>query len=258
MFKVAIVEDEFIIRQSLKNKLAQYPQLNLVGEFDSIAGFEAWHPTEKADLLFLDITLPDGNMMEYIRNQYSGDAYVIFITAYADYAADAFNLEALDYIVKPIQEDRLILAIQKFLSLYKTDAEKTILETEPTDEIKLFQPGNEKLLLPVMEGYHLVPISDIVRCMAEINYTRLFLIGNAPLLSSYNLRQFEVSLTPFGFLRVHKSYLINVQHIRKVLRSHDGGNLLMTDGSEVPISRNLRGDMKTLLKKYFITLNAST
>jgi two-component system LytT family response regulator len=144
------------------------------------------------------------------------------------------------------------------LSLYKTDAEKTILETEPTDEIKLFQPGNAKLLLPVMEGYHLVPISDIVRCMAEINYTRLFLIGNAPLLSSYNLRQFEVSLTPFGFLRVHKSHLINVQHIRKVLRSHDGGNLLMTDGSEVPISRNLRGDMKTLLKKYFITLNAST
>ena len=157
---------------------------------------------------------------------------VIFTTAFDKYALKAIKFSALDYLLKPIEEEELKLAIEKFqqkdTKVYKHQFSALI------ENVK--HKKHNKIAIPSMDGIEFVEVSDIVRCQSDSNYTKLFLINNRILISSEILKEYELLLKEYEFARMHNSDMIDLTHMKKYIKG-DGGQVIMNDGSEVEVSR---------------------
>lgn len=193
------------------------------------------------DLLFLDIEMFPINgiqlllEMKKINSRFDFD--LVFLTAYDDFALDAFRHNAIDYLLKPLMIDDLVGCIQKWKN-------KKIQNIDPV-QIELLRDffesphrKPEQLAVPTMDGYEIIDIKKIIRCEAERNYSHIYLSGKPKsFLVSKNLKELENALSCNGFLRVHHSHLINPTHLKRVLKT-DGGIVEMVDNTKIRISRN--------------------
>lgn len=237
--RVAIVDDEVHCVEGLilhlKNK---FPEAEIV--------FKTTKPEEalssmmnaKPELLFLDVEMPGMNGFELL-DQLPKDSFdVIFTTAYSQYAAQAFKAKAVNYLLKPIDEVELQTVVQD----WKEEREiKEGVTSEKMDELidYLKREGilKNKIAVPVSEGFEFLETGDILYCQSQNNYTLLFTVNNRKLVLSKTLKDFEKLLEKYFFIRVHKSYLINPNYMKKYYRN-DGGYLVMQDGKTVPVSKN--------------------
>lgn len=249
--KCIIAEDEFLVRQSLRSKITRlFPDVDVVAETDYVSNLieliEHWNP----DVVLLDISFPDGNSLDVLRN-YSGFLpYIIFITSYPHFALEAIRLDAVDYLLKPVEDVLLEKAFQKC---------KRYLEKERTLQqipqiIRPDIPEPRKIMIPSQTGYYLLEIGDIIRMTADVNYTRIYVKEKPPILVAITLKYFEAALKEMGFFRVHKSHLVNVIHIERYQKTTDGGQLTLIDETVVPLSRNVRSEFHQVLQAQVISM----
>jgi len=233
-----IVDDEPAVRNTISALLREnFPDITVGAMAGSIGeGYEA--VTEhNPDILFLDIELPDGLGFELLKKLSPVHFRTIFITGHQEYALDAIKVSALDYILKPIDSDELIAAINKA---------RTIINHEE-EQLKLIALGEnlqgkkilKRIILRTADALQLISVGDIIRAEADSNYTHFYLTGGKHIIVSRTIKEYEAMLSGSGMIRVHQSHVVNLIYIDKFFR-HDGGYLLLKDGSTVPVSPNLK------------------
>lgn len=239
MYTTLIIDDEEQARNILADELKAFPEINLIGEADGVEDAIEKIQRLKPDLIFLDIHLGYGNGFNVLNAIDNEDLKVVFVTAYDKYAVQAFKHNALHYILKPIHINDLKDVVRKLqTSSEKLDAIKS----------KVHLLRMNKIGIQTSDGISFHGIQEIVRCQSDSNYTVIFFANEPKLLSAKTLKDFEDMLTPLGFERVHHSHLVNLHHVRKY-QNKDGGHLVMTDGSVIPISQRKKSSFLKVLSE---------
>ncbi len=246
MITALIVENEPQIADHLLSMVHRnFSDLKIVGVCPSVLCALESIERDKPDIVFLDVELNSPETgFDILRNLTSIDFKIIFTTAYDQYALRAIKFSALDFLLKPIDEDELRTAISKFV------AGRSFTTTIQQATLLSYQPGNQeiKIGLPVLDGSHFVPVKDILYCEGGGAQTYVYLKGGKKYLVSRTLRECEDMLEPFDFCRIHKSYLINLYHIEKYHKG-DGGCVDLNGGYQLDISKTYKDEFLLRLKR---------
>ncbi|MCU0429149.1 MAG: LytTR family DNA-binding domain-containing protein [Cytophagaceae bacterium] len=235
--KAVLVDDESASRETLRNFLHKYcPEVEVIGEADAVPSALELLSNCKPDLVFLDVEMPFGNAFDLLEQLGDVSFSTVFVTAYDHYAIKALNFSASYYLLKPIDIDELIAAVEK------VKKDRSISHDLPHAKIlmeNLKQNGMQQrqLVLPVLEGFEIVRIQDIIRCQANDNFTDFYFVNNKKLMICRTLKFYEDLLSDSGFMRIHKSHLINIQYVKKYIKGKYG-TVIMSDNAEVDISPN--------------------
>lgn len=241
-----IVDDELNARENLQLLIKDFcPELNIVGMASNADQAKVLIKQYSPDLVFLDIAMPNKNGFELLNEVGKRDFNVIFTTAHSNYALDAFKVDALDYIEKPIDIDHLRKAADKALKLNHVKphddldpARKAIVD--PAEE-------EEKISIPTRSGYIFIENKDIVYFKADENYTEIMLSNGKRVISSKTIKRYEEKMNTNIFFRTHKSFIINIYNHMKELSRQDGNVVIMSNGHEVPVARRRMSDfLKTI------------
>lgn len=246
--KALIVDDEYPARQELRYALNEFSQIEIVGEATNAQEAMALIRALDYQVLFLDISMPGMNGLELgaaIR-ELPRPPYVIFVTAYDEYAVKAFDVDAVDYLLKPIEISRLKRAVDRVWRLFQesspvaSEAAAATGEEAPAEETKV--PGSFRIDRVPAERQGktvLVAESDIFYAFTEQDYVYLKTFAEK-LLTRFTLKELENRLSPGMFFRTHRCYLVNLQKVKEIVPFFNGTyNLVVEDreGSEVPVSR---------------------
>lgn len=233
-----IVDDEAHGIEFLKYSLEKYcPKVTIAKSFT--AALEALNeiPLLKPDILFVDVEMPRMNGFELVERLQNIGIKVIFVTAYNEYALKAFRVAAVDYLLKPIDSDELKEAVQKVFDTRETP-ESGIQELL---QFMKARQGLNKVSISTDKGVYFIDPEEIIYCTSDGSYSELYLINGSKLVSSKAIGEFEKLLSEKGFFRIHHSYLINVQHLRKFSKT-DGGFVEMINGVELAVSRRKKDE----------------
>ncbi len=237
-----LVDDEQDSRETLRNYLGKYcPQVNLLAECANIVEARAAILKHQPQLVFLDIEMPHGNAFDLLEQWGRIDFEIIFITAFSQYAVQAFNLSAAHYLLKPVDIEELenaVTTVEQLLSQKEKLSRANIL----LENMGAIHSQKRKLVLPLMEGFDVVKMSEIVYCEAEDNFTRFHFNDGRKTLICRNLKFYETALDPFGFFRVHRSHMINLEYVRRYIKGK-GGSVILENGKEIMVSNNKKGEL---------------
>jgi len=246
MIKAIIIEDEKMSRETLRHLLDKYcPEVEIVAEADGYRkGMEEIkkHPP---DVIFLDIQMPDGSGFRLLEELEIIDFEIIFTTAFDQFAIKAIKYSALDYLLKPIIPDELIEAVKRVEKKKAENIKKKSREILP-ENARALDEGSQKIVLSTSEMIHVIDVDDIIRCESDNYYTYFFFVDGRKLLVSKTLKENEELLSQHNFIRPHKSHLINIKYIKSYIR-HDGGYILMTDGTHIPVSRRKKDKIMEII-----------
>ena len=237
-----LVEDEANSREILRNYLAKYCQgVKLLGEASNIdEGLELIKKNEP-DLVFLDVEMPFGNAFDLLDKLPDRTFETVFVTAYNHYAMDALNSHAAYYLMKPINIDELIKAV---------DYVKEVKEKESALDGRVLNTGpikaEGKITLPQQDGFQVLEVGDIYFCKADDNYTEIYL-EHKKILVSKTLKYFEDALSSYAFARIHKSYLVNVAEVVKYKKGK-GGSVVLSNGKELSVSASKKATLLSYFK----------
>jgi len=240
MLDAIIIDDEHRGRKLLEVLLNKHcPNVNIIGQADSVQSGLVLINDKKPSLVFLDVEMPDGSGFDLLEKLDTIDFSLIFTTAFDQYALKAIKFSALDYLLKPIDEEELIAAVSKV-----DNGEKQDISNEIDNFLHLYQkPKNvtNKIALSTMEGLAFVEIENILRCEADAKYTFVYLKSGKKLHITKNLKEFEELLTEYGFFRVHHSHLINLAYIVKYHKGR-GGYVILEDGTSIGVAQRKKDD----------------
>ena len=233
--KAILIDDEKRARNVLSTLLERNcPSVNLVAACsDLLSGVEAIK-AHKPDVVFLDIQMPKYNGYEIVNHLDCIDFEIIFVTAYDNYAIKAFEMSALDYIVKPIDRHRLVSSIEKMKD--KMHRQNRLEEYRVlVDAMK--QKTNDKIVIPELGNRRIVELEHIISIEAEGAYTHVHLSNDAKITIAKNLKYFEKLLSDHRiFFRTHRSWLVNLKHVKNIHKSNL--NVSLTKDIQAKISRN--------------------
>jgi two-component system LytT family response regulator len=247
MIRAVIIDDEQSNVDTLCSLLKEYGlQVEVSGSASSIAQAVSMINKEKPQLVFLDVELGKETAFELFRSFPEPDFEVIFTTAHEKYALQAIKASALEFLLKPIDPKELTAAIRKFEKESRKETDRKKIEALLQNSV--FGKAGQKIAIPSADGYSFIDSSDIVCCEADMNYTYVY-SGKERVLSSRTLKEFEEMLDPSKFFRCHKSWLINLDHIRKYSRT-DGTRVLMANEKWVDISVRKREEFLKLFEKF--------
>lgn len=198
------------------------------------------------DILFLDVEMPYMSGFDFLNALGPTSASVIFTTAYDTYAVQAFKVNAVDYLLKPIDRTDLINAVNK-VEVKPQPLNEHLLSGLIRTAIEQ-QHAPKKITIHTVDGIHLLLLEDIVFCKSEGSYSYIYLKDQSPLMVSKNLSEMEELIKSSRFFRIHKSHLINQDHILKVNKA-EGGEVLMSNQEKVPISRQRKSEFFDWLGK---------
>lgn len=243
MIDAIIVDDEKKAITALKNDLLEYcPEVKVESVFtnanEALLYLECHHP----GIVFLDIELSIMNGFDFVAAlQKPVQSNIIFVTAYNEFAIRAFKVDALDYLLKPIDPDELKRAVQKVLKLKKEthqkEAEQFAVRREAT---------NNRIALPVNNGYHLINPEHIIYCKAAGSYTQVVLDNDKSFLISRNLGRTQDLLPKENFERVHQSFIVNLNQVKKY-RKGESPEAVMTNDDIIKVSRQNKDRLAGLL-----------
>lgn len=227
-----IVDDEVKCRNSLKALLElAVPEVDVIGMASSIREALQLVETKQPELVFLDVQLGEENGFDLLEQSKNTDFKVIFTTAHEDYAIAAIRASAADYLLKPINSKELKAAVER--------ANNNVSE----QRVQVFE-SEARIAISSSNRVKFIPVKDIVFCMADGSYTHVHTISGDRITASRNLHYFEDNLWKHLFLRVHRSYLVNLRHIQELIKS--SGSILMSDGTAVKVALKYRD---TLLER---------
>lgn len=247
--KVAIIDDEFHGINNLEYAIKQiFPQIEIV--FTTTLVEEAAEKLKQIsiDLLFLDIQMPGMNGFELLDSIPKRNFDVIFVTAHSEYAIEAFRAGALNYLLKPVDEDDLKI----ILETWKEKSSEELNENQKKIEemmLNFHQKGlmRRKISVPISGGYQFLEVENIMYCQSSSNYTEIFLDNGKSLMISKTLKMISAILEPYFFIRIHKSFLINPDYLTQYSRT-DGGFVVMNNGKSIPVSKDKREMISSLFQ----------
>lgn len=239
-FKTFIVEDEEKSLYVLQKMISDFAtDLTICGNASHISSAVKAIEVNEPDLLFMDIRIADGTGFDVLKQLSFRNFELIFITAFDNYALDAFRFAAIDYLLKPIGiqefEDTLTRARERLT----TRAPRTFI-----DELLRKLPGtgyDKKISIPTPHGYDFVDMKDIIWCGSEGSYTMFYLSNGSRIISSQRLGLYEEQLYSANFFRIHHSIIVNLQFIKSYIKGK-GGYVIMTDGTELEVSQRKKGE----------------
>lgn len=235
MIKAIIIDDEPAAVNTLQLMLERYtPEISQVKTTNDPVKAMQLIKSFKPQLAFLDIQMPAMNGFELLKKLTDIHFNIIFTTAHHKYAIEALRFSALDYLMKPIDADELRQAVDRFMARTVVALGQQSQYQNLLNNITAMDRKDFKLALPTSEGTYFFNPQEIIRLEGEINYTWFHFSNRKPLLISKTLKEYEDILNDHGFLRIHKSHLINKVH---VVNYSQNGTLTLSDRSQVDISR---------------------
>ena len=245
MVRCIAIDDEPMALRQIKSYIERTEQLELVAVCRSAMEAQEVLKTATADLLFVDINMPDMNGLEFVRSIDSGH-YIVFTTAHPEFALEGFKLNAIDYLLKPFSYEEFMKATQKVISLVDLverchAAESAIAQNEAE--------AADKEVISVRADYktQLVKVADIVYLESAGEYVRLHIEGSSTITTLFRLKNMETTLPADGFLRVHRSYIVNLKRIA----SYTKGRIFLDNGEYIPLGENY----KERFLEYFNKMN---
>jgi len=235
--RAVIIDDEVTSREILRNYLRDYcSQVSVLGEAGTVAKGITLIKSEKPNLVFLDVEMPFGNAFDLLEELRERDFETVFVTAYNQYAMEALNQHAAYYLMKPINIDELINAVayvEEIIS--KEDLLQDRILSSP------LKKAEGKITLPQQDGFQVLNVSDILYCKADDNYTEIYK-ADKKILVSKTLKYFEESLSEFHFVRIHKSFLVNINEVVKYKKGK-GGSVIISNGRELMVSASRKKEL---------------
>jgi two-component system LytT family response regulator len=246
MIKAVLVAESDSLRDSLADMLNTCcPNITLAVSTDSVKKGVAAVNEHEPDLVIIDTRLADGSGFDLIRHFDKPDFKVIFISNSIDYAVKAIKFGAVDYLLKPIDEEELALAVNKASDIigFEESLHKKALGESLKDLSK-----SHRIVLKTSEQVHAINISDIIRIEADSNYSSFYLVGGRRIIVSKGIKGFEEQLLEHGFHRIHKSHIFNINQMSHFDKA-DGGFVVMVDGSKVPVASRKRDMLLQLFEE---------
>jgi two-component system, LytTR family, response regulator len=249
MIRCVLIDDESNSLEMMEWLLKTYcPQVKIEAMCNAASkGIEAINKY-KPDLVFLDIEMPHMNGFDMLEQFDKLSFDVVFCTAYDQFAIKAFKYSALNYLLKPVDPEDLKETIRR-IEERKTTPSKEQVELLFQNIKQATKPTTQRIALTTGDGMIFVPTQDILYCTAESNYTSVVLTGGKKVLVSKVLKEIDETLSGADFFRVHNSYLINLNHIKKYVRG-EGGYIIMDDGANISISRSKRQEFMDQFSKF--------
>jgi two-component system LytT family response regulator len=238
-----IVDDEKNAMESLALKIAKYfPEICITYTFQNpqkaVEEINKNHP----EILFLDIEMPVLSGFDMLSKIENPNFEIIFVTAYNEYAIEAIKHCAIGYILKPIDNDELVLAVKNAL---KNINHKSALEKNRLLLENLITNGNSTIVIPSQKGLSLIKTNDIIRFEGIDGYTKIILTNNTSILSSYSIGKFTQTTNLHNFYLIHKSHFINLNYLKEYLNE---GYVIMTNNDKAPITKIKRKDFLENIK----------
>ncbi len=229
------IDDEPLALRQISGYISKIPFLELAATFRSAVLAQEWLQTNSADLIFVDINMPDMTGVEFVQTLET-PAMVIFTTAYAEYAIEGFKLSAIDYLLKPFGLKDITRAAEKAQSLYELLQLQEQLNGDVPQEEPTENAEDGVLSVHADRKTHLVKMSNIVYLESAGEYVRLHLVDGTKLVTLFRLKNMESELQPSQFMRVHRSYIINLNHIS----GYTKGRVFLSNDDYVPIGENYK------------------
>lgn len=241
--KAIIVDDEKNNRITLHKLIEKFcPQVEIIAECDSVDSVIETIDRNPTDVVFLDVEMPAKNGFDLLAHyDYHCPFEVIFTTAYSHYAVKAFRFSALDYLLKPVDPEDLVRAVHR-LAVKKSEETKNKQFELLEQRISNKDLAKKQLAISTLEGIYFASLDEIIHVDADSSYTKIYLTSGDMIMSSKPLKYFEELLEDYDFVRVHQSHIINLKHIRRYVRG-DGGQVIMTNGTEIEVSRRKKDDL---------------
>jgi two-component system, LytTR family, response regulator len=245
MIRTVVIEDEDNSRTMLLNLVHEHcQQIKVVAEADSVPTGLTAIVEHKPQLVFLDIELQSETAFEILEKLPEINFELIFTTAFDHYALKAIKFCAIDYLLKPIDLNELLIAVAKAEKRLNHEYLNKNLEAL-LNNLKSGSQNNHRIALPTLEGLLFVSVSDIIYCESSGPYTQFYLKQPNKILTSRHLKEYEDLLNGYNFFRIHKSYLVNLQEIQKYIRG-DGGQLIMSNGAALTVSKQRKEEFMNI------------
>ncbi|SDE23331.1 LytR/AlgR family response regulator transcription factor [Niabella drilacis] len=246
-----LVDDEPRGLSSLQ-KLLQLncPEVNILACCQDIEDAAEKIEHLRPQLVFLDIAMPGRNGFDLLRSLDRISFEIIFVTAHNSYMMQAFRFSAVDYLLKPVEDELLAEAVQRAAKRIADKSEGMQLNTFLHNLQQNGAVKKMKLCVPSLRGVKVIEIPDIIYCEASSNYTNFYLANGSTLCASKPIFEYEMLLEDSSFVRVHKSFLVNLEHIKEYIRG-EGGSVIMTNNHEVEISRRKKELFIKRMREYY-------
>ena len=242
MIRALIIDDDDISRMLLKEILKRsIGNIQLLGEADCVEEGLLLIERTDPDVVFLDISMPDGTGFDMLDKLKKIDFKIIFITAYSEYAIKAFKYSAFDYLVKPIDTEELKKAISRIPKTQKVD-NKIAVNALKANIMSKGESGSRTIALPDQNGFAIIDVDKIVRCEGMRNYTRIIFKEEEEKIVSRTLLEFENLMTPLGFVRIHRSHLVNIVNVVRYIKAQ-GGMVELRTGELLKVSPKHKEDL---------------
>ena len=231
------IDDEPLALRQISGYISKIPFLELTATFRSAVAAQEWLQENETDLIFVDINMPDMTGVEFVQTLDS-KAMVIFTTAYAEYAIEGFKLSAIDYLLKPFGQKEITRASEKALSLFELlQLQKSAqVEQEESDAIANAEDDKSVISVHADRKTHLVKLANIIYLESAGEYVRLHLSDGTKLVTLFRLKNMENTLQSSQFMRVHRSYIVNLTHIT----GYTKGRIFLSNDDYIPIGENYK------------------
>lgn len=251
MIRTILVEDEPRGLNTLKKLLQEYcPELKIVAECTDATSAKEKIEVLEPKLVFLDISLQGKTSFDMLAELQKIDFEIIFVTAHNQYMMQAFHYSAIDYLVKPIDEDLLLDAVKRAVKRINASTNNHNVATLLHNISQSGSPHKMKLCIPSFKGFQVVELNDILFCEASGSYTNFHFCDQPLICSAKPIYEYEEMLTDSGFIRIHKSYLVNLRHIKEYVRG-EGGVVILSNNTEIEVSRRKRDLFITRMREYY-------
>jgi len=251
MVRAILIDDEPRGLNTLKKLLLDYcPEIRIIAECTDAD--EGKDKIEKMDpqLVFLDISLPGKNGFDLLAELEQISFEIIFVTAYNEYTLQALHYSAVDYLMKPIDEDLLIEAVKRAEKRIALNNINNNVSTLLHNVQKVQAPQEMKLCIHSLKGFQVVDLKEILYCEASGSYTNFYFTDKHTVCTAKTIHEYEELLNDAGFVRIHKSFLINLLHVKEYLRG-EGGSVILSNGKDLEVSRRKKDLFLNKMKEYY-------
>lgn len=249
--KTILVDDEPRGLSSLQ-KLLEFncPELGIVAMCGSADEAKEKIAQLEPELVFLDIAMPEKNGFDLLNEIDDINFEIIFVTAHNNFMLQAFRFSAVDYLLKPVEDNLLVEAVKRAVKRIEEKSSENNLETLMYN-LRSQEGGQKmKMAIPSLKGFQVVKLSDIIYCEASSNYTNFHFTDRSVICASRPIHEFESLLEDSGFARVHKSFLINLEHVKEYMRG-SGGSVILSNGVDIEVSRRKKDSFLERMKQFY-------
>jgi two-component system LytT family response regulator len=241
MYTACIIDDESNSREVLSLMLSEnHPEIEVVGTAGNMTDGLELVLRHQPDLLFLDIEMPGGSGFDLVRQLQEPIPEIIFCTAYSQYAIKAIECSALAYLLKPVSSQKLYEAVEK-VKMKSNPLQRSLQRNVLQEQLNIHKEPT-RFLINTVEDTKVVRFDEVICCVAESNYTKIYLADGTKIMVSKTLKDFETILYQHHFFRIHHSYLINLNFIRRIIKS-EGCMVELPHNVILDVSRSRRDEL---------------